>query len=66
MARKVTPFLMFEGQAEEAMRFYVGLFPRSRSSVSSATGLESRAPRAPSSGRTSSWRTSPSSASTAP
>lgn len=29
MAHKVTPFLMFEGHAEEAMRFYVGLFPRS-------------------------------------
>ncbi len=26
MARKVTPFLMFEGSAEEAMRFYVTLF----------------------------------------
>ncbi|MFN3649010.1 MAG: VOC family protein [Armatimonadota bacterium] len=29
MARKITPFLMFEGSAEEAMTFYVGLFPRS-------------------------------------
>lgn len=29
MAHKVTPFLMFEGSAEEAMRFYVSLFPRS-------------------------------------
>ena len=26
MARKLSPFLMFEGQAEEAMRFYVSLF----------------------------------------
>ena len=26
MARSVTPFLMFEGTAEEAMRFYVTLF----------------------------------------
>ncbi len=26
MARKITPFLMFDGSAEEAMRFYVGLF----------------------------------------
>lgn len=29
MARSVTPFLMFEGAAEEAMRFYVSLFARS-------------------------------------
>jgi predicted 3-demethylubiquinone-9 3-methyltransferase (glyoxalase superfamily) len=26
MASSVRPFLMFEGQAEEAMKFYVGLF----------------------------------------
>lgn len=26
MAHSITPFLMFEGSAEEAMRFYVGLF----------------------------------------
>jgi predicted 3-demethylubiquinone-9 3-methyltransferase (glyoxalase superfamily) len=26
MANKVTPFLMFDGSAEEAMRFYVSLF----------------------------------------
>lgn len=26
MAQKVTPFLMFEGAAEEAMQFYVALF----------------------------------------
>ena len=26
MANKITPFLMFEGSAEEAMRFYVSLF----------------------------------------
>ena len=29
MARKLTPFLMFEGSAEEAMRFYVTLFHNS-------------------------------------
>ena len=29
MARKISPFLMFEGQAENAMRFYVSLFPGS-------------------------------------
>ena len=27
MATSVRPFLMFEGQAEEAMRFYTSLFP---------------------------------------
>ena len=26
MANKITPFLMFEGSAEKAMRFYVALF----------------------------------------
>jgi predicted 3-demethylubiquinone-9 3-methyltransferase (glyoxalase superfamily) len=26
MANKVTPFLMFDGFAEEAMRFYIALF----------------------------------------
>lgn len=30
MKTKVTPFLMFEGKAEEAMRFYVSLLPDSR------------------------------------
>lgn len=29
MARAVTPFLMFEGRAEEAMNLYVDLFSRS-------------------------------------
>jgi predicted 3-demethylubiquinone-9 3-methyltransferase (glyoxalase superfamily) len=29
MTRSITPFLMFEGSAEEAMRFYVSLFARS-------------------------------------
>ena len=29
MAHAVTPFLMFDGAAEEAMRFYVSLFPDS-------------------------------------
>ncbi len=27
MSTRVRPFLMFEGKAEEAMRFYVSLFP---------------------------------------
>ena len=27
MSKKITTFLMFEGQAEEAMTFYVSLFP---------------------------------------
>ena len=30
MAERITPFLMFEGRAEEAMNFYVSLFPDSR------------------------------------
>ncbi len=30
MSDQVLPFLMFEGQAEEAMRFYVSLFPEAR------------------------------------
>lgn len=30
MARSVTPFLMFEGKAEEAMTFYAGLFADGR------------------------------------
>ena len=30
MSTKITPFLMFEGKAEEAMNFYVSLFPDSK------------------------------------
>lgn len=30
MVSSITPFLMFEGRAEEAMTFYTGLFPDSR------------------------------------
>jgi predicted 3-demethylubiquinone-9 3-methyltransferase (glyoxalase superfamily) len=30
MSDQVFPFLMFDGQAEEALRFYVSLFPESR------------------------------------
>ena len=30
MSDQVLPFLMFEGQAEEAMRFYVSVFPDSK------------------------------------
>lgn len=30
MSASVTPFLMFEGRAEEAMRFYTGLFSDGR------------------------------------
>jgi predicted 3-demethylubiquinone-9 3-methyltransferase (glyoxalase superfamily) len=28
--QKITPFLWFDGQAEQAARFYVSLFPDSR------------------------------------
>jgi predicted 3-demethylubiquinone-9 3-methyltransferase (glyoxalase superfamily) len=42
MARKLTPFLMFEGSAEEAMRFYVTLFPNS-----GVTGVELYVPGEP-------------------
>ncbi len=30
MTTKITPFLMFDGKAEEAMNFYVSLFPDSK------------------------------------
>ena len=30
MTAKITPFLMFEGRAEEAMNFYISLFPDSK------------------------------------
>lgn len=30
MAERITPFLMFEGKAEEAINFYVSAFPDSR------------------------------------
>ena len=30
MAERITPFLMFEGKAEEAMNLYLSLFPDSR------------------------------------
>ena len=30
MAQKITPFLMFEGKAEEAINFYVSVFENSR------------------------------------
>ena len=30
MSDQVMPFLMFDGRAEEAMRYYVALFPESR------------------------------------
>jgi predicted 3-demethylubiquinone-9 3-methyltransferase (glyoxalase superfamily) len=30
MTKAITPFLMFEGKAEEAMNFYVSLFPNAR------------------------------------
>lgn len=30
MAQKITPFLMFEGKAEEAINFYISVFENSR------------------------------------
>lgn len=38
MKTQVTPFLMFEGKAEEAMNLYVSLFPDSRVSSISRYG----------------------------
>jgi predicted 3-demethylubiquinone-9 3-methyltransferase (glyoxalase superfamily) len=51
MSDQVLPFLMFEGQAEEAMRFYVSVFPDSKvleisrygKAASGAEGTVSRA-----------------------
>ena len=42
MARAITPFLMFEGVAEEAMRFYVSLFKDSE-----ITAIEHYGPEGP-------------------
>ena len=41
MGSRITPFLMFEGQAEEAMNFYVSLIPDSRIEVLERFGPES-------------------------
>jgi predicted 3-demethylubiquinone-9 3-methyltransferase (glyoxalase superfamily) len=40
MPKAVRPFLMFEGRAEEAMRFYVSLFPEARITEFSRFGPE--------------------------
>ncbi len=39
----IRPFLMFEVKAEEAMNFYVGLFPDGKVLESSATAPRGRA-----------------------
>jgi predicted 3-demethylubiquinone-9 3-methyltransferase (glyoxalase superfamily) len=44
MAKSVTPFLMFEGAAEEAMQFYVSLFPRSQIKTIERYGPEGPGP----------------------
>ena len=38
--KDMTPFLMFAGQAEEAMRFYVSLFPNSEITSITRYGTE--------------------------
>ena len=43
---KITPCLWFDGKAEEAMNFYVSLFPRSRV-VSRSTAPKDPARQAP-------------------
>jgi predicted 3-demethylubiquinone-9 3-methyltransferase (glyoxalase superfamily) len=35
--KKITPFLWFDGKAEEAMRFYTSIFPNSRTTNSMRT-----------------------------
>jgi predicted 3-demethylubiquinone-9 3-methyltransferase (glyoxalase superfamily) len=40
MAEQITPFLMFEGKAEEATNFYLSLFPDSRIETLERFGAE--------------------------
>ena len=40
--QKITPFLWFDGKAEEAMNFYVSIFKNSRIGASSATATPGR------------------------
>ena len=44
MAESITTFLMFEGQAHEAMRFYTSLFPKSEIVQMSTYGPEGPGP----------------------
>lgn len=53
MACGITPFLTFEGRAEEAMRFYVSLFPNSEIKKIERYGPGSPARRKPSDSRNS-------------
>lgn len=43
--RGITPFLWFENQAEEAAKFYVSVFPRSRITQTSRYGEEGPGPK---------------------
>jgi len=45
--QKITPFLWFDNNAEEAAQFYTSVFKNSRISVSVATATRGRAPKAP-------------------
>lgn len=45
MAKSITPFLMFEGDAEAAMDFYLSLFPDSR--MESITRFDDKGPGKP-------------------
>jgi predicted 3-demethylubiquinone-9 3-methyltransferase (glyoxalase superfamily) len=42
--RKITTFLMFEGKAEEAMNFYISLFPNSEIKSISRYGANEEGP----------------------
>jgi predicted 3-demethylubiquinone-9 3-methyltransferase (glyoxalase superfamily) len=42
MQKKITPFLWFDGQAEEAMNFYVSIFKNSKIVSVSRSGAEGR------------------------
>ena len=49
--RKITPFLWFDGRAEEAMRFYVSIFKNSKVGRVSRSGPEQQSSAMKSPGR---------------